>query len=435
MSIHMERLDTTPSKKTAISDSSDCENRNQQDVNTEKNRCQKSTVRGNLAALVSNLDASDSDDSDTNFKPKTKAGLYARRLNQTKKERKNINHKFFKADKNLITDVEECSNKQNPTENQSDKMEIELSDSNDSDISNKKKKIEKEDSSDSELDVPPPPPKNTRRKSTSLLDKHFKELESFRVKTDNKILLNDSDRVACSSDDDELNTVTIRVSTKNGLKKWNINKNQSFSVVFENLAKIENTGVENLVLMVKDQIINLSDTPASINLKAYDIIDCGKTATINQEKVKIVEEGECFEHGSNMVTLILQTDTGRKSRVKFLVSVDEPFESILKKYCEKKELDMDKFSLQMEGDKIELTETPRDLDFEDDFMIDVVKSKKPVLQIINENKQNYEFDDDIIITLSTSNLMQTNGKCIKNNQRLIKKIFHLNSIIICFSYF
>lgn len=98
-----------------------------------------------------------------------------------------------------------------------------------------------------------------------------------------------------------------------------------------------------------------------------------------------------------MVTLILQTDSGRKSRVKFLVSLDEPFESILKKYCEKKEIEFDKYILQMEGDKIELTETPRDLDFEDDYMIDVVKSKKPVLQLVDENKKNYEFDDDIIM--------------------------------------
>lgn len=127
------------------------------------------------------------------------------------------------------------------------------------------------------------------------------------------------------------------------------------------------------------------------------ILDCGKTASINQEKVKIIEEGESCEHGSNMVTLILQTDAGRKSRVKFLVSTDEVFENILKKYCEKKELEFDKHILQMEGDKIELTETPQHLDFEDDYMIDVVKSNKPVSQLVNENKKNYEFDDDIII--------------------------------------
>lgn len=94
------------------------------------------------------------------------------------------------------------------------------------------------------------------------------------MKTDAKILLNESDRVGFSSDDEdnELNTVTVRVSTKNGLKKWNINKNQSFRIIFENLAKIENTSVENLVLMLKERIINFSDTPASVNLKAYDII-------------------------------------------------------------------------------------------------------------------------------------------------------------------
>jgi hypothetical protein len=72
--------------------------------------------------------------------------------------------------------------------------------------------------------------------------------------------------------DDELNTVTVRVSTKSGLKKWDMDENQPFRVIFERLAEIENAGIENLVLMLKDRIISFTDTPASVNLKAYDIL-------------------------------------------------------------------------------------------------------------------------------------------------------------------
>lgn len=96
----MKRLETKMPKKPISSESSDCENTEQNEKDSENNQPMRATVRGNLAALISHLENSDSDDSDSNLKHKSKGGLYARRLNQTKKERKNINHKFSEADSN-----------------------------------------------------------------------------------------------------------------------------------------------------------------------------------------------------------------------------------------------------------------------------------------------------------------------------------------------
>lgn len=46
----------------------------------------------------------------------------------------------------------------------------------------------------------------------------------MKNKTDINRILNDSDRLVQNSDDDIINTITVRVSTKNGLHKWEINE-------------------------------------------------------------------------------------------------------------------------------------------------------------------------------------------------------------------
>ena len=68
----------------------------------------------------------------------------------------------------------------------------------------------------------------------------------------------------------------------------------------------------------------------------------------------------------------------------------------MKKYCEKRELDGNNFILEFDGDKVDLSETPIDLDLDGDEIFDVRKSSKPILEKINENKKNYEFDDEIL---------------------------------------
>lgn len=99
MSLYSKRSKNKIKKNPIDSDLSDCENRDNDQLMIENIKPQQDTARGNLAALISNLDNSDSDDSDSDLiKSKSKGGLYARRLNQTKKERKNINYKFFESD-------------------------------------------------------------------------------------------------------------------------------------------------------------------------------------------------------------------------------------------------------------------------------------------------------------------------------------------------
>ena len=49
-------------------------------------------------------------------------------------------------------------------------------------------------------------------------------------------------------------------------------KNETFQTILDELAKIEKTNAENLMLMLSDKPINFYDTPLSINLRVTDIL-------------------------------------------------------------------------------------------------------------------------------------------------------------------
>jgi len=261
----------------------------------------------------------------------------------------------------------------------------------------KQKKFEKKDSlAPASPPSPPPPPseeiirkiaKNKQCRELDLLTKNMNHKdESFEVIGNDAV------------EDEEL--ITARVMTKNGVKKWEMKKNEQFKKVFEDIAKFENTQMGNIVLMLREKILNFSDTPSTVGLQIGEIIDCGKTAKPVQERIKIVDssddEDTLIKGNSNLVVIMLQGEEGRKSRVKFLIAKDETFGSILKKYCEKRELDPNGFMMEFDGDKVELKQTPEDLEIESGEIFDVTKSKRPTSEKIKQNEKNYEFDDELI---------------------------------------
>ena len=73
--------------------------------------------------------------------------------------------------------------------------------------------------------------------------------------------------------------------------------------------------------------------------------------------------------------------------------------NILKKYCEKRNLDnYEQYMLEFDGDRVGDDETPDRLDLDGGEIFDVKSSKaKTTLQHVNENQSKYEFDDDVLI--------------------------------------
>ena len=71
---------------------------------------------------------------------------------------------------------------------------------------------------------------------------------------------------------------------------------------------------------------------------------------------------------------------------------------MLAKYCEHKDLGNSKeYMLEFDGDMVSEAETSVDLDLDGGEIFDVKMCAKPTMQMINENKKNYEFDDEILI--------------------------------------
>lgn len=60
-------------------------------------------------------------------------------------------------------------------------------------------------------------------------------------------------------------------------------------------------------------------------------------------------------------------------------------------------LDKQMHIIEFDGDQVNLTETPNDLDLDGDEIFDVRKSSKPIMAKVAEKKKVYDFDDDILI--------------------------------------
>lgn len=181
-----------------------------------------------------------------------------------------------------------------------------------------------------------------------------------------------------------------------GLQRIETKTDQEFLVVYEEIAKLDNTEIENLILMHKEKKIEHADTPSSLNILFTDFIECTYIKAKVHGRIEVVEkDGE--ETPRNMTSVILQTSDGRKSRVKFNIAKDEPLNNLLELYCEKLELgNSGCYILEFDGDVVSATETSVDIDLDGDEIFDVKKSKKPTMQLVKENKKNYEFDADIL---------------------------------------
>ena len=186
-------------------------------------------------------------------------------------------------------------------------------------------------------------------------------------------------------------------------------KNDKFQVIFENVARVENTQADQIVLMLKERIIGMSDTPASVQLKVYDIIDCVRNSgAAKTERVQLIdasnesdedEHDEAHLRATNRIVVSLQTEEGRKSRLRFAVVRDEPLGNVLAKYVDVRKMPA-AYCLIFDGDVVGTDETADDLDLDGDEIFDVkvskngaagVKAKTPLL-----NPQNYNFDDDVL---------------------------------------
>lgn len=361
----------------------------------------RSTMRGK-AALLLNLDESSSDE-DTSSVDTKKSGIYGNIIQDTLKEKVVIKNQ--KLPDVLKSPEPEKSDSSGSDSSDSSSSQESISSRTSENFQVKKSKLSRKES----VSSPSPPPSpvikakaKPKRKSTTLIDRQLKALAKFTTTTSSNVHSFDCDQDVPETELEADNMMTIRVSTKTGMHRFEMNKNNFFLEIFEKIAELEDNTIENLMLKIRkrDLKINYQDTPLSLNHFSVDVIDCEYIKGKKQERIQFVEneDEDCDNQLLKTVRVILQTSEGRKSRLKFLVAKDEPLKNIISKYCEKREIkDSEQYMLEFDGDVVSSTETAEDLDLDGDEIFDIKKSSKPTMQLVAENKKNYEFDDDILI--------------------------------------
>lgn len=131
------------------------------------------------------------------------------------------------------------------------------------------------------------------------------------------------------------------------------------------------------------------------------VLELNKIVGKKVDRIQVVDKSNEDEvyNVPNKILITFQTSEGRKSRVTFHIHKDEPFANVLKVYCEKKELgDANAWMMEFDGERVEPNENADDLDLDGDEIFDVKKSTKvgASLDAVKSNKNNYEFDDDIL---------------------------------------
>ncbi|XP_031557318.1 NFATC2-interacting protein-like [Actinia tenebrosa] len=154
--------------------------------------------------------------------------------------------------------------------------------------------------------------------------------------------------------------VDVKVRTSSGIKKFNMKAGDKFEFVINELAKSQNVPVENILLSLKDVNIMPDDTPLTKGVTVADIVEC-----VIMDSCAAVEEEDYIE-----IKVQGNTVTSRKT---FQVSKSQPLEKLFKEYSEFHQLPRSKLKFLFDGDSLTGSETPVDLDMEDENVIDVTE--------------------------------------------------------------
>lgn len=160
--------------------------------------------------------------------------------------------------------------------------------------------------------------------------------------------------------------ITVKVRTRHGLRRFEMDMYEPLIKIIIALAEEENVDVNTLSLTRSAEQLNEDDTPASLKLKVTDILDC---VIIHPSSVPTEDISELVPD-EDKVELKFQ---GQEKKSVFSIKVvkDEKLKRALESYSDflKKPLDSLRFSF--DGEEIGPMDTPEKLDMEEQGTIDV----------------------------------------------------------------
>ncbi|CAE1283310.1 unnamed protein product [Acanthosepion pharaonis] len=226
----------------------------------------------------------------------------------------------------------------------------------------------------------PPPPvvaNPVRTRSFSKITQNLKKIQSSIQKLD-KVLNSDPCDIQClddsviivDDDDKEEENITsspdafsreivVMVKIGSEIKRFPMNKTDTFCNLFSYLAQEKKVPDTRLMLLLNEKTIHQNETPASIQLQVADIIDC----LITEE-----EDPEEFSErtGPNVISLVIQSSINQKSKKTMRIGKFEMLQGIIDLYAKQHKLQAADLKLRFDGEIVDTSQTPADLDMEDE---------------------------------------------------------------------
>ncbi|XP_047469943.1 uncharacterized protein LOC125025768 isoform X2 [Penaeus chinensis] len=205
--------------------------------------------------------------------------------------------------------------------------------------------------------------------------KAIKKLEALTdmAKKENDDRMNQSgisDILVLSDDEsDNVNTeINLRVRWGTEYLRIPIKMTQKFSHVYQTLAERFNVGVGQILLSLNDKVINPEVYPKELGLKVADIIEGGIQS---KDYSKGAESSENNDPGS--IRLKVQ-NADKKGLVHVYVNRYDKMQVLMEKYAKEKKVDVSTLRFHFDGEKLDPSDTPDNLDLDGDECIDVYHS-------------------------------------------------------------
>lgn len=229
----------------------------------------------------------------------------------------------------------------------------------------------------------PPPPDPTAATRLIIHERQMRNprireldnvLDNLKRSTDSTLFSPDSHRPSSVVNVDNLDdsfglpspserTVVAKVRTRTGMRRFTMKASEPFGKIILQLAEQEGVTEDKILLTLKDINILGYDTPISVQLNVADIIECVVMNTPAMTD-KIDDEE------ANQIEIKVQGKDA-DSKKTFKISKTDPLEKLMTAYCEFRKMPHSKLKFFFDGELLNGSETPVDLDMEEEDIIDV----------------------------------------------------------------
>lgn len=300
--------------------------------------------------------------------------IYSSQVHKFRNMKRKLAEKVLLMDPDAISDEELSEPKNKITRKKRGRKTEEFINLDDSseDLSHSEARQEKKD----ELRSPSPPPsvhlKSYRtRKVSSKSNKLFKELQEAELlyKATCLIYNNDDLNNSFQENTDKIDSnnreIQVKIRCHSSIHRISMKRGQKFATVMTQLSDIVGSCTEEIFLYFDEKMVQMEDTPDSLGVTVADILDC---FIIKTKKMEAESIGECSQ--ANKMTIKIQSQNTRQ-KLNFTVNKFSPLSSLMEDYAKQTNNVLEKLTFKFDGEIISPTDTPFELDMDDDDCLDV----------------------------------------------------------------